>query len=450
MAEYPSADHPALRSVLSIGDAWNPDRTIVLTSSTDTIEKHIRQRNRDHEEVENMVRRFRLIDSEFRRLAPQYPNTVVIDRDSNVDFSAARAQLRFIASDDLEFNLSADWTSDHRNPTGMVLLDYKPQSAAILANIQPFYDANPLNDVSGTPFVTGKGSYRTYATFSNAAGLYNGTTTVIGGGSLINGNDNVLPAGTDLILGKSGETSSTTNSYNLSGKSQTVASLASAGSGVNVITNSTGSANLTMSSAVNKTLSNLKIGGNNFTLTKATAVAAPLFSSGVGSSYSASFSIANGLGTGTTGYGGTVTQANAYSTAAVTCARAIRIANTVQYSSPAMNGFSAHIGITPQNNNNTGSGSATGVNNNVGMKECALRYTNGPVDAMSTSIKYEVRSLGVSQARFTAATTSTAGTTTATSAVGNTLISGSTTSTQNLLGASYAVNSALKLHAGLG
>ena len=82
MAEYPSADHPALRSVLSIGDTWNPDRTIVLTSSTDTIEKHIRQRNRDHEEVENMVRRFRLIDSEFRRLAPQYPNTVVIDRDS--------------------------------------------------------------------------------------------------------------------------------------------------------------------------------------------------------------------------------------------------------------------------------------------------------------------------------------------------------------------------------
>lgn len=104
----------------------------------------------------------------------------VIDRDSNVDFSAARAQLRFIASDDLEFNLSADWTSDHRNPTGMVLLDYKPQSAAILANIQPFYDADPLNDVSGTPFVTGKGSYRTYATFSNAAGLYNGTTTVSG------------------------------------------------------------------------------------------------------------------------------------------------------------------------------------------------------------------------------------------------------------------------------
>jgi len=82
MAEYAPEDHPALRTTLSIGDAWNPDRVIVLTSSTDTIEKHIRMRNRDFEDVENMVRRFRLIDGEFRRLAPLYPNTIVIDRDS--------------------------------------------------------------------------------------------------------------------------------------------------------------------------------------------------------------------------------------------------------------------------------------------------------------------------------------------------------------------------------
>jgi deoxyadenosine/deoxycytidine kinase len=81
MAEYPPEDHAALRGVLSIGDHWNPDKVIVLTSSTGTIEKHIRLRNREHEDVENMVRRFRLIDGEFRRLAPDYPNTVVIDRD---------------------------------------------------------------------------------------------------------------------------------------------------------------------------------------------------------------------------------------------------------------------------------------------------------------------------------------------------------------------------------
>jgi len=81
IAEYPEAYHAELRKVLAMGDRWNPDKVIVLTSSTDTIDKHIRQRNRPFEPVANMVRRFRLIDGEFRRLASLYPNTVVIDRD---------------------------------------------------------------------------------------------------------------------------------------------------------------------------------------------------------------------------------------------------------------------------------------------------------------------------------------------------------------------------------
>ena len=81
IAEYPAQYHDELRKVLALGDAWKPDRVIVLTSSTQTIDRHIRQRSRPHEEVENMVRRFRLIDAEFRRLAPKYPNTLLIDRD---------------------------------------------------------------------------------------------------------------------------------------------------------------------------------------------------------------------------------------------------------------------------------------------------------------------------------------------------------------------------------
>ena len=85
IAEYPREQHDELRKVLAIGDIWNPDRIIVLTSNTDTIEKHIRQRGRPHERAENMVRRFLLIDAEFRRLAPHYPNTVVINRD-NMEF----------------------------------------------------------------------------------------------------------------------------------------------------------------------------------------------------------------------------------------------------------------------------------------------------------------------------------------------------------------------------
>jgi deoxyadenosine/deoxycytidine kinase len=81
IAEYPPDTHAALRNVLKMGDGWNPDKVIVLTSSTDTVEKHILRRNRPHESAEEMVRRFRLIDGEFRRLAPRSPNTVVIDRD---------------------------------------------------------------------------------------------------------------------------------------------------------------------------------------------------------------------------------------------------------------------------------------------------------------------------------------------------------------------------------
>jgi hypothetical protein len=80
-AEYAERDHAELRKVLAIGDGWNPDRVIVLTSSTGTIARHIRQRRRAHEDIELMVRRFTLIDTEFRRLAPRYADTVIIDRD---------------------------------------------------------------------------------------------------------------------------------------------------------------------------------------------------------------------------------------------------------------------------------------------------------------------------------------------------------------------------------
>jgi deoxyadenosine/deoxycytidine kinase len=95
IAEYPQQYHSELRKVLAIGDTWNPDKTIVLTSSTDTIEKHIKHRNRPHESAENMVRRFRLIDSEFRRLAPRYQKTIVINRDGR-EFHSREGLLHII------------------------------------------------------------------------------------------------------------------------------------------------------------------------------------------------------------------------------------------------------------------------------------------------------------------------------------------------------------------
>ena len=81
IAEYPPDVHDELRKVAKGADVWHPDCVIVLTSSTDTVEKHIKLRNRAYENIENRVRRFRLIDAEFRRLAPAFPNTIVINRD---------------------------------------------------------------------------------------------------------------------------------------------------------------------------------------------------------------------------------------------------------------------------------------------------------------------------------------------------------------------------------
>ena len=81
IAEYPVAYHDALHEVAALGEAWQPDRVIVLTSSRATVERQIIMRNRSHENVEHMVRRFQLIDDEFRRLAPACPNAVVVDRD---------------------------------------------------------------------------------------------------------------------------------------------------------------------------------------------------------------------------------------------------------------------------------------------------------------------------------------------------------------------------------
>jgi deoxyadenosine/deoxycytidine kinase len=95
IVEYPAEYHAALLETVKIGDEWRPARTIVLTSGSDTIEKHIRQRRRAYEQVENMVRRFRLIDSEFRRLAPSVPDAVLFDRDG-IEFHEREGLLRVI------------------------------------------------------------------------------------------------------------------------------------------------------------------------------------------------------------------------------------------------------------------------------------------------------------------------------------------------------------------
>jgi iron complex outermembrane receptor protein len=103
----------------------------------------------------------------------------VVAKDSNVNFSAVRAALRWVPNDRAEFNLSADYTNDRRNPTGVVLVGYRDDllSAAARARIQPILDSNPANDAPGSAFVVPRGSYYNYASFFNPAYAGGGTAT---------------------------------------------------------------------------------------------------------------------------------------------------------------------------------------------------------------------------------------------------------------------------------
>ncbi len=206
----------------------------------------------------------------------------------------------------------------------------------------------------------------------------------------------------------------------------------------------------------NAAVGTVKLGApNSFTLGNVTGVASPAFSTGVGSVYSTKFSIANGISTGTDGYGGTGVFTAAGATGVGS--RSIRIANTIQYSSPMFSGFSAGFAYTPQNNNATAN---SGNGNTVGANEYALNYENGPVKAAFTSVKFSVGSNGTNQyvgltsgSAITSTSvynTGTAPTVTTTTTAASKAIAANMSSTQNMLGATYAVLPELKLHAGFG
>jgi iron complex outermembrane receptor protein len=117
-------------------------------------------------------------------ILPQRASTAgcVVGRDSNVNFSAVRGALRWLPSEKIEVNLSADYTNDRRNPTGAVLVAYRdtfntpPLTAATLGRIQPTFDANPANNVHPSIFVPPPKSYYNYASYYNPP--HNGTGEV--------------------------------------------------------------------------------------------------------------------------------------------------------------------------------------------------------------------------------------------------------------------------------
>ena len=168
----------------------------------------------------------------------------------------------------------------------------------------------------------------------------------------------------------------------------------------------------------------LRLGSpNNEILTAVTSVASPAFSTGIGSAYSSSFSIHNGMGTGTTGNGNVVGLVKVAADGAG--ARGIRQSNTIKYISPNFSGFSVAYGMN-QKNANTGASDL----DTVGITDLSLNYVNGPATVMFAQAKYKAGNFAVAPV--------------------NGDLQANTSSTMSILGASYQVLPALKLHAGIG
>lgn len=175
---------------------------------------------------------------------------------------------------------------------------------------------------------------------------------------------------------------------------------------------------------VSKTAGKIQLGSiNNELLTNATAIATPAFSTGIGSSYSSKFSGFNGVGTGVSNAGGIVSASAIGNTGTGT--RGIRQANTIKYVSPNVQGFTFAYGYAPKNN--------TGTGDTVGVTDMSLKYENGPLTAMYSTLEYDT------------VTTDPANTQLATGVIG-----AGAKYKHSLLGASYQVLPTLKLHAGVG
>jgi len=172
------------------------------------------------------------------------------------------------------------------------------------------------------------------------------------------------------------------------------------------------------------TLGAVRLGSpNNEILGAVTGVASPAFSTGIGSAYSSSFSIHNGMSTGTTGAGNTVGLIGVSTTGAG--ARGIRQSNTIKYISPNISGFSAAFGMN-QKNANTGSSDV----DTVGVTDLSVSYANGPLSVVYAQTKFKAGNFA------TAPVTGS--------------LQANTESTMSILAASYQVLPTVKLHAGLG
>jgi iron complex outermembrane recepter protein len=100
----------------------------------------------------------------------------VVGTNGDVDYSAVRAQLRYVASDNLEISGAVDYTHDDRTAAGSVLVQ---GTATANRNIQPVAG---VTNLPASVFVPPRGSYYNYASYYSPAGTFtaaSGATTAM-------------------------------------------------------------------------------------------------------------------------------------------------------------------------------------------------------------------------------------------------------------------------------
>ena len=231
-----------------------------------------------------------------------------------------------------------------------------------------------------------------------------------------------ISAVSDLGQGLKASFVSETNPGDLAGLTQDATAIAS------VTTQSGGFNNGESFLGLSGSFGELRLGSpNNEIATTTTAVAAPGLSTGVGSTYSSSWSMFNGVGTGATGLVGIVAASAAGATNGGV--RGIRQANTIKYVSPNFNGIKFAYGMAAKVNNGTTSSSI----DSAGFTDMSVRYTNGPLDVMYASLKIDTNTTDTLNSQVS----------------GTSVVAAGASYTHSMLGASYALGS-LKLHAGAG
>lgn len=90
----------------------------------------------------------------------------VVGTMGDVNYTALRAQLRWVPTDALEFNGAMDYTDDTRSPAGSVLVQ---ATSTPNPNVQP---VPGVTNLAAAAFVPPAGSYYNYASFYNPAGTF--------------------------------------------------------------------------------------------------------------------------------------------------------------------------------------------------------------------------------------------------------------------------------------